>query len=91
VSGHATISSAMATVLRLLFDDDPGVVLTVTSPTNPGFERHWTTFSAGIREVIDARVYSGIHFRSSDERGARLGRQVARFAATHAFRHRHGK
>jgi VCPO second helical-bundle domain len=91
VSGHATISSAMATVLRLLFDDDPGVVLTVTSPTNPGFERHWTTFSAGIREVIDARVYSGIHFRSSDERGARLGRQVARFAATHAFRRRHGK
>jgi len=91
VSGHATISSAMATVLRLLFDDDPGEVLTVTSPTNPGFERHWTTFSAGIREVIDARVYSGIHFRSSDERGARLGRQVARFAATHAFRRRHGK
>ena len=91
VSGHATISSAMATVLRLLFDDDPGVVLTVTSPTNPGFERHWTTFSEGVREVIDARVYSGFHFRSSDERGAKLGRQVARFVASHAFRHTHGK
>jgi hypothetical protein len=91
VSAHATGSSAMATVLRLLFDDDPGVALTVTSPTNPGFERHWATFSEGVREVIDARVYSGIHFRSSDERGAKLGRQVARFAATHAFRRRHGK
>jgi VCPO second helical-bundle domain len=91
VSGHATISSAMATVLRLLFDDDPGVAFTATSPTNPGFERHWTTFSEGVREVIDARVYSGIHFRSSDERGARLGRQVGRFAATHVLRRRHGK
>ena len=91
VSAHTTVSSAMATVLRLLFDDDPGVAFTATSPTNPGFERHWTTFSEGVREVIDARVYSGIHFRSSDERGARLGRQVARFAATHAFRHTHGK
>ena len=91
VSGHTTVSGAMATVLRLLFDDDPGVAFTATSPTNPGFERHWATFSEGVREVIDARVYSGIHFRSSDERGAKLGRQVARFAARHAFKHKHGK
>jgi hypothetical protein len=91
VSAHTTGSSAMATVLRLLFDDDPGVAFTATSPTNPGFERHWATFSEGVREVIDARVYSGIHFRSSDERGARLGREVARFVAMHALRHRHGK
>jgi len=91
VSGHTTVSGAMATVLKLLFGDDPGVAFTATSPTNPGFERHWATFSEGVREVIDARVYSGIHFRSSDERGAKLGRQVARFAARHAFRRRHGK
>jgi hypothetical protein len=91
VSGHATISSAMATVLRLLFDDDPDVAFIATSPTNPGFERHWTTFSEGTREVIDARVYSGIHYRSSDERGAKLGRQVGRFAVMHAFRHKYGK
>jgi PAP2 superfamily len=91
VSGHTTVSGAMATILRLLFDDDPGVAFITTSPTNPGFERHWTTFSQGVREVIDARVYSGIHFRSSDERGAKLGRQVARFAARHALRHTHGK
>jgi hypothetical protein len=91
VSAHTTVSSAMATVLRLLFDDEPGVPFTATSPTNPGFVRDWATFSEGVREVIDARVYSGIHFRSSDERGARLGQHVARFAATHAFRHTHGK
>jgi hypothetical protein len=89
VSAHTTVGSAMATVLRLLFDDDPDVAITATSPTNPGFDRHWATFSEGVREVIDARVYSGIHFRLSDERGAKLGRQVARFAARHAFRRRH--
>jgi hypothetical protein len=87
VSAHTTVSSAMATVLTTLFDDDPGVAFIATSPTNPGFERHWATFSEGVSEVIDARVYAGIHFRSSDERGARLGRQVARFVAKHAFRH----
>jgi hypothetical protein len=89
VSAHATISSAMATILKLLFDDDPGVAITPTSPTNPGFVHAWATFSEGVREVIDARVYSGIHFRSSDERGAKLGRQVARFAVTHTLKHAH--
>ena len=91
VSAHTTVSGAMVTVLRLLFDDDPGVAFTATSPTNPAFERHWATFSEGLREVIDARVYSGIHFRSSDERGARLGRQVGTFTVRHEFRRRHGK
>jgi hypothetical protein len=91
VSAHATISSAMATVLRLLFNDDPDVAFKATSPTNPGFDRHWTTFSEGVREVIDARVYAGIHFRSSDERGARLGRQVGRFAVRHTLKRRHGR
>lgn len=91
LSAHTTISSAMATVLELLFDDDPGVTFAATSPTNPGFERHWSAFSQGVLEVIDARVYAGIHFRSSDERGAALGRQVGRFAATHALKLRHGR
>jgi hypothetical protein len=89
VSGHTAVSGAMSMVLRLLFDDDPGVPFTATSPTNPGFERHWATFSEGLREVIDARVYAGIHFRSSDERGARLGRQVGRCVVAHAFRRTH--
>src|SRR4029078_972742 len=65
-SGHTTISGAMATMLRLLFGDDPGAPLTVTSPTNPGFTRTWATFSAGVDEVITARVWTGFHFRSSD-------------------------
>jgi len=89
-SAHSTMSSAMATVLMMLFDNDPGVALTVTSPNNPGFERHWRTFSEGISEVINARVYSGIHFRWSDERGAKLGWQVGRFVAQHAFARKHG-
>ena len=82
-SGHSTNSSAMATILELLFGDDPGVPLVVTVS---GITRRWDTFSAGVEEVIDARVYSGIHFRTSDEVGARLGRQVAHFISTHALR-----
>jgi hypothetical protein len=77
LSGHSTNSSAMATVLRQLFGDEPGVPIVATSPTNPGFERQWESFTEGVDEVIDARIYSGIHFRTSDEVGAWLGRAVA--------------
>jgi len=86
VSGHSTNSSAMASALAYLFGDDPGVSIVATSPTNPGFPRQWATFSQGVDEVIDARVYSGIHFRTSNETGARLGRQVAQFVVHHALR-----
>ena len=85
-SGHTVISGAMATMLGLLFGDDPGVTFTVSSPTNPGFTRTWSSFSAGIAEVIDARVWTGIHFRTSDVAGARMGKHVARFVFEHALR-----
>lgn len=90
LSGHTTNSNAMATILTLVFGDDPGVKITATSSTNPGFPRHWTAFSEGVEEVIDARIYGGFHYRTSDEVGARVGRQVARFVMTHALAPRHG-
>ena len=61
-SGHSTNSSAMATILGLLFGDDPGAPIVVT--IGP-ITRQWDSFSEGIEEVIDARVYSGIHFRTA--------------------------
>jgi membrane-associated phospholipid phosphatase len=85
-SGHSTNSGAMATVLQLLFGDEPGTLIVATSPKNPTFPREWTRFSQGVDEVIDARVYIGFHFRTSDETGARLGRQVAHFVVNHTLR-----
>jgi hypothetical protein len=81
-SGHSTISSAMAVTLEQLFGEGTGAPITVTLS---GITRTWGTFDEGVEEVIDARVYSGIHFRNSDEVGAKLGRQVAHFAYTHAL------
>ena len=85
-SGHSTNSSAMASALGLVFGDDPGVPIVATSPRNPAFPRSWTTFSQGVDEVIEARIYIGFHFRTADETGARLGRQVAHFVVAHALR-----
>ena len=81
----------MATALGLLFGDDPDVLIVATSPTNAGFERRWTTFNEGIEEVIEARIYSGMHYRTSDVVGARLGRHVGRFVVNHALRPKKAK
>ena len=76
----------MATILRLIFGDPPGVPIVATSPTNPAFERQWESFSEGIEEVIDARIFSGIHYRTADEDGADVGRAVALYVMSRELR-----
>jgi hypothetical protein len=73
----------MAKVLTAEFGDTPGAPIVVTLS---GITRQWNSLSEAVQEVIDARVYSGIHFRNSDEVGARMGRQVAQFVSKHALR-----
>jgi hypothetical protein len=89
LSGHSSNSSAMATVLILLFGDKPDAPIVATSPTNPAFERPWARLSDGVEEVIEARIYGGIHYRTSDEEGAALGRRIARFVVNRALRVQH--
>jgi hypothetical protein len=90
-SAHAANSGAMAFVLQSIFGDEPGYLIEATSATAPGFVRRWQAFSEGVDEVIDARVYSGIHFRTADVLGARQGRQVAQFVLTHALKKSKGR
>jgi hypothetical protein len=81
-SGHTASSTAIATALQLLFGEGTGTPITVTLGS---ITRQWDAFDQGVREVIDARLYSGIHLRTADEVGARQGRQVTRFVSTHAL------
>jgi membrane-associated phospholipid phosphatase len=87
-SGHAANSGAMAFVLASVFGDAPGFPIEATSPTRPGLVRRWRAFSEGVNEVIDARIYSGIHFRTAGEVGARLGERVAEEVVARALRPR---
>jgi hypothetical protein len=87
-SGHSSNSGAIASMLALLFGDDPGVPLSVTVTA---ITRTWDRFSEASDEVVDARVYSGIHFRTADDQGAIMGKQIARFVFTHALKPAHGR
>jgi hypothetical protein len=82
-SGHTSNSTAMVAVLQMAFGDRPGVPI---NSTITGITRQWSSFGQGLDEVIDARVYSGIHFRTADEAGSRMGGQIAQFVVMHALR-----
>jgi PAP2 superfamily len=82
-SGHSTVSGAAASVLASAFGDD--TPFTVTSEVRPG-TRAFASFSAATAEIADARVFGGIHFRTSCTRGNSLGQAVAGYIAAHAMR-----
>lgn len=81
-SGHSTVSGAAASVLAAVFGDD--TPFPVTSDVRPG-TRAFPSFSAATAEIADARVFGGIHFRTSCLRGNTLGQTVADFISTHAL------
>ena len=82
-SGHSTVSGAAAAVLAETFGDD--TAFTVTSDVRPG-TRQFASFSAAVTEIANARVFGGIHFRTSCVRGNALGQTVAGYVTTHAMR-----
>jgi hypothetical protein len=76
---HCITQSAAAGVLQAFFGDAiPSVKL--TSATAPGVTRTYVKLSDYVNEVIDARVYDGVHYRTSGIVGADMGRKIAQYA-----------
>ena len=82
-SGLSTFGGAVAQSLQDFYGTDR-IAYSATTPG--GVTRQFGSFSALVDDIVDARVWSGIHFRFSDEEGAKIGRKVAHWGARHAFR-----
>jgi hypothetical protein len=81
-SGANSFTGAVTRTLELFFDTDHlGFSVTTTNP-GPTIQdtRNYTRFSDAAQDVVDARIYEGIHFRFADEVGRKQGRQVAEYA-----------
>jgi hypothetical protein len=63
--------------------------LTLTSTAVPGATRTYDSARALNTEVVDARVWLGIHFRFADTAGLRMGQDVADYTVGHYFRPLH--
>ena len=74
-SGLSGVSAAMGEALEQVFGHR---VRFSVSSLSSGTTRSYRSFDEAVDEVVDARVWSGIHFRKADEDGAELGHEVAR-------------
>jgi hypothetical protein len=89
-AAHGCFSGAATETLQYFFGRDdvpfsieskaPGVVASV---------RTYARFSDALAEVLDARVYGGMHYRHSTRIGANVGKQVSRYTTAHLFRRSH--
>jgi hypothetical protein len=82
-SGHSCSSSALVHTLQNFFGTDK---ISFSAFSNKSCTwRSFDRFSDALKEVIDARVWAGIHFRTADTQGAVLGNKVARYLEKHYF------
>jgi hypothetical protein len=80
-SGLSGVTGDLSTALaRLgLFD------LNITSPDPTTLPRHYADPAVIQADIINARVWNGIHFRSADVAGVAIGVHVANWALDHYF------
>jgi hypothetical protein len=86
-SGHADVSGAVSHMLQLFFgSDELSFQMTTTNALAVQKTRTFTRFSQAEQEVINARVYVGIHYRNSDTTARAQGRRVANWVFKRYFR-----
>ncbi len=82
-AGHGCISGAIVHALQRFFGTDQVAFRAFSNRTRT--TRSYERLSDALKEVIDARVWGGIHFRTADVQGAVLGKKVARWLGRHHF------
>jgi hypothetical protein len=85
-SAHSILAAALGEVLKEDVGGSRMPELSTSSPTANGVTRRWNSVEAFMQEVADARVWEGIHFRTSTEVGLAMGRQIGALAAARVAR-----
>ena len=83
-SGHGCVSGAVLRTFREFFGTDK-IAFDIRSGRFPNQPRHFERFSLAMKEVVGARVWGGIHFRTADVQGAVMGKKVAFWLQKHYF------
>ena len=89
-SGHLCLDGASTRVLRAFFGNriEDGYEITSASTflqPNDERTRSFSSFSQALSEIVEARIWAGLHYRTGDLQGKALGQQVADYAADHYF------
>ena len=86
-AAHGCFSAASTETLKHFFGTDY-ISFSMSSAAAGVVDRTRTyaRFSDALAEVLDARIFGGMHYRNSTRVGARLGKHVSRFMTKHYFR-----
>jgi hypothetical protein len=87
-SGANNLTAAATRSLALFFGTNEMSFSVTTTNLGPTVQdtRDFTSFSDAQQEVVDGRIYEGIHFRFADEAARKQGRLVAQWAHSHFLR-----
>lgn len=88
-SGHSILAASLATVIEADVKGGAMPVLTTSSPTAKGATRRWHGTDVFVREVSDARVHGGIHFRSATTAAEAMGRRIGELAVQQVLQPAH--
>jgi hypothetical protein len=76
---HCICGAALATVVETLFDTADVPEVTMTSATATGVTHRWTNLWDMTKEVSEARIWAGFHYRFSTRVGTDMGRQIGEY------------
>jgi hypothetical protein len=87
-AAHTCISYALYDTMRAFFGGDTPIRIETINPPAPVSPaiRTYDKFNDIEKEIADARVFGGMHFRHSDMNGAQLGRKIAKNLVNNFFR-----
>src|SRR3954467_8066428 len=83
-SGQTAYASATMHAFQSFFGTDD-MTFYLTSSRFPGEHQSYDHFSAVVNQVVEARIWAGIHFRNTDVQAANLGREVEAYTHEHQF------
>jgi hypothetical protein len=81
---HGSITGAMAEVLTWFRGTDQ-IDVDIHGTAALTAVRHFDTTQQLLDEIVNARLWAGLHYRGSTEAGVKLGQEVAHFDLRHAF------
>ena len=83
-SGANAVMAASTRAAQLFFGENEMTVVVKKTPAGP--TRTFDKFTAVRDEVVEARIYGGIHFRFADTAGRKQGEHIAQWTNGHFFK-----
>ena len=77
---HCIVAGALGAVLEAEIGSGPTPTLSSASSTAGGAVRTWASVGDFTKEVAQARIYDGVHYRFSTEVGSAMGKKIGELA-----------